>query len=153
MSVIDKTDIKILRALQENCRMTTKELAAEVNLSTTPVFERLKRLEREGYISRYSAVLNAEKLDMGFLVYCNVKLQMMNKAAACEFSDRIRQITEVTECYNVSGRFDYLLKIYASSMKRYQEFVINTLGTIDNIASIESQFVMANIKNGPGLPI
>ncbi|MBQ4221480.1 MAG: winged helix-turn-helix transcriptional regulator, partial [Bacteroidales bacterium] len=72
--MIDEIDIKILRALQEDARQTTKELAAKVNLSTTPVFERLKRLEREGYIRQYVAILDAEKLDLGFEVYCSVKL-------------------------------------------------------------------------------
>ncbi len=153
MNTLDKTDLAILRAMQKNCRLTTKELAAKVNLSTTPVFERLRRLEREGYISRYSAVLNPEKLDLGFMVFCNVKLHTMNRERVIEFTDRIRSTEGVAECYNVGGRFDFLLKIYAPSMKRYQEFVIDTLATIDNIASIESQFVMEGIKTSGNIPI
>lgn len=152
-TTLDKTDIAILRAMQENCRLTIKELAAKVNLSTTPVFERLKRLEREGYILRYSAILNPEKLNLGFMVFCNVKLSTMNRQSANDFPERIRKMEGVAECYNVSGRFDYLLKIYAPSMQRYQQFIIDTLATIDNIASIESQFVMAGIKAGTGLPV
>lgn len=153
MNALDNTDLAILRAVQENCRLTTKELASKVNLSTTPVFERLRRLEREGYIARYSAILDAEKLDMGFMVFCNVKLQTMNRERVIEFTERIRSTEGVAECYNVGGRFDFLLKIYAPSMKRYQQFVIDTLATIDNIASIESQFVMDSIKTLGGIPV
>ena len=79
---LDKVDLQILRTLQENARLTTKELAAQVSLSSTPVFERLKRLEREGYIKKYIAVLDADKLNQGFVVFCNVKLRRMNKDIA-----------------------------------------------------------------------
>ena len=153
MDQLDAVDLKILREMQGNCRLTMKELAMKVNLSTTPVFERLKRLEKEGYISRYAAQLNAERLNMGFVVFCNVKLQCMNSMSANMFTEKMKAISEVAECYNVSGRFDYLLKIYASSMKHYRDFVLNKLGMIENIASIESSFVMAQIKADSGLPI
>lgn len=150
---LDSVDIAILRAMQNNCRLTVKELAARVNLSPTPVHERLKRLERNGYIEGYGARLNAEKLDKGFVVFCFVKLQSMNTGYANAFTEKVILIPEVAECYNVSGRFDYMLKIYVSSMQRYQEFILKSLGTIDNISSIESTFVMAHIKSGQGIPI
>ena len=149
--MIDEIDIKILRALQEDARQTTKELAAKVNLSTTPVFERLKRLEREGYIRQYVAILDAEKLDLGFEVYCSVKLKQMSRDVARDFTRMIRQIPQVAECYNISGEYDYLLKIRARNMKEYNEFVINTLGTIDAIGSVQSSFVMNEIKHSYGL--
>mgnify|MGYP001131057765 CR=1 FL=1 len=139
---LDKVDLQILRTLQENARLTTKELAAQVSLSSTPVFERLKRLEREGYIKKYIAVLDADKLNQGFVVFCNVKLRRMNKDIAMEFTRIIQQIPEVTECYNISGSYDYLLKIHAPNMKYYQEFIINVLGTVDSLGSLESMFVM-----------
>ena len=145
--MIDEIDIKILRALQEDARQTTKELAAKVNLSTTPVFERLKRLEREGYIRQYVAILDAEKLDLGFEVYCSVKLKQMSRDVARDFTRMIRQIPQVAECYNISGEYDYLLKIRARNMKQYNDFIINTLGTLDTIGSIQSSFVMDEIKN------
>ncbi len=106
MDQLDAVDLKILREMQGNCRLTMKELAMKVNLSTTPVFERLKRLEKEGYISRYAAQLNAERLNMGFVVFCNVKLQCMNSMSANMFTEKMKAISEVAECYNVSGRFD-----------------------------------------------
>ena len=149
--VLDSTDLQILRALQENARLTTKELAARVNLSTTPVFERMKRLEKEGYIKKYVAVLDAEKLGRGFTVYCSVKLKQMTQSVAREFISVIRDIPQVAECYNISGEYDYLLKIQAPDMKYYNEFIINVLGNIDAIGSILSSFVMNEIKNTHGL--
>ena len=111
---LDKVDLLILRTLQENARLTTKELAARVNLSSTPVFERLRRLENSGYI---------------------------------------HEIPEVTECYNISGSYDYLLKIHAPNMKYYQEFILNVLGTIESLGSIESTFVMDEVKHHYGIHI
>ncbi|WP_417129665.1 Lrp/AsnC family transcriptional regulator [Phocaeicola sp.] len=150
---LDKVDLQILRTLQENARLTTKELAAQVSLSSTPVFERLKRLEREGYIKKYIAVLDADKLNQGFVVFCNVKLRRMNKDIAMEFTRIIQNIPEVTECYNISGSYDYLLKIHAPNMKYYQEFIINVLGTVDSLGSLESMFVMDEVKHDYGLHI
>ena len=145
--LLDSVDLDILRCMQENARLTTKELAARVHLSTTPVFERLKRLERSGVIRKYVAVLDAEKLHLGFVVFCSVKLKQMNREVAREFVSVVKDIPQVAECYNVSGEYDYLLKIHAPDMKYYNEFIINVLGTIDSIGSILSTFVMDEIKN------
>ena len=147
METLDKTDLEILRTLQENARLTTKELASRVSLSPTPVFERLKRLESKGYIKKYIAILDAEKLHRGFIVFCNVKLRRINRDIAAEFTQMIQTIPEVTECYNVSGSYDYLLKIHAPDMKYYQEFILNVLGSIDCLGSIESTFVMDEVKH------
>ena len=145
--LLDSTDLDILRALQENARLTTKELAARVNLSTTPVFERLKRLERSGFIQKYVAVLDAEKLHLGFVVFCSVKLKQMSRETAQAFVSVVKDIPQVAECYNISGEYDYLLKIHAPDMKYYNEFIINVLGNIDSLGSILSSFVMDEIKN------
>lgn len=153
MDSLDKVDLQILRTLQENARLTTKELASRVSLSSTPVFERWKRLEREGYIKKYVAVLDAEKLHQGFVVFCNVKLKRINHDIAEEFARTIRSIPEVTECYNISGSFDYLLKIHAPNMKYYQEFLLNVLGTIDSLGSLESTFVMDEVKHDFGISL
>ncbi|WP_251966989.1 Lrp/AsnC family transcriptional regulator [Parabacteroides sp. AD58] len=144
---LDKVDLQILRILQENSRLTTKELAAKVSLSSTPVFERLKRLETNGYIKKYIAILDADKLNQGFMVFCKVKLQRVNYDIATEFARIIADIPEVTECYNISGSFDYLLKIHAPDMKYYQSFILNVLGRIEYLASLESVFVMDVIKH------
>ena len=147
---LDKVDLQILRTLQENARLTTKELAARVSLSSTPVFERLKRLENGGYIKKYIAVLDAEKLNQGFVVFCSVKLRRLNRDIAAEFTRIIQDIPEVTECYNISGSYDYLLKIHSPNMKYYQEFILNVLGTIDSLGSLESTFVMNEVKHEYG---
>ena len=153
MDTLDQTDLKILRILQQNARLTNKELAAQVNLSTTPVFERLKRLERNGYIKKYVAVLDAEKLNRGFIVFCNVKMRRLSKEIARDFMERMLNIPEVTECYNISGQFDYILKIHAPDMRYYQEFVLNQLGTIENLGSLESTFVMDTVKLEYGIGV
>ena len=153
METLDKKDLQILRTLQENARLTTKELAARVNLSSTPVFERLRRLENGGYIKKYIAVLDAEKLNLGFVVFCRVKLSKLNREIATEFTRIIQDIPEVTECYNISGSYDYLLKIHAPNMKYYQEFILNVLGTIDSLGSLESTFVMDEVKHDYGIHI
>ena len=163
MDRLDKTDLQILRILQENARLTTKELAARVHLSPTPVFERLKRLDNEGYIRKYVAVLDAEKLHCGFVVFCSVKLRRLNRDIAAEFTRIVRGIPEVTECYNISGDYDYLhdmgpriwegSKIHAPDMKYYQEFTLNVLGTIDSLGSLMSTFVMDEVKHDYGIPI
>ncbi len=153
METLDDMDLHILRILQENSNLTTKELAAKVHLSSTPVFERLKRLEREGYIKKYVAILDPKKLDRGFMVFCSVKLKQLNTQVAKEFTEAIIKIPEVTACYNISGDFDYLLKIYASSMKSYQEFLINKLGQLESLGSLQSVFVMDEIKQSYSFPI
>lgn len=151
--VLDAVDMEILRALQKNARLTTKELAAMVNLSTTPVFERVKRLEQRGYVKGYVAVLDAEKLGRGFVVFCSVKMRRIGREIAEDFARVVRSIPEVTECYNISGSYDYLLKIHAPNMKYYQEFVLNILVNIDHLGSLESTFVMDEIKHDFGLHI
>ncbi len=153
MEQLDQTDMQILRTLQNDAKLTTKELAAAVNLTPTPVFERQKRLERQGFIRRYVAVLDAEKLDRGLIVFCHVKLRHMNRDIAADFEQRIQQIAEVTECYNTSGNFDYILKVHARDMKQYQEFVLNKLGTIHSLGSLESTFVMSEVKHDYGINI
>lgn len=150
---LDKTDIQILKVLQENGRITVKDLAQRVHLSPTPVFERMHRMEAAGVIERYTTVLNAAKLGRGFIVFCSVKLRRMGKDIAHDFVNRVKDIPEVAECYNISGEFDYLLKIYAPDMQYYNEFIINVLGTIKSLGSIQSSFVMNPVKTSAGIPL
>ena len=148
---LDQTDLQILKTLQRNSKLTTKELADAVHLTPTPVFERQKRLERQGYIKKYVAVLDPEKLGLGLLVFCKVKLKQINHEIADAFVRRIMRIPEVTECYNTTGAYDYLLKVRARDMKQYQEFVLTKLGDIDSVGSIESTFVMSEVKQSYGI--
>ena len=151
--VLDETDLQILKTLQKNAKLTTKELAEVVHLTPTPVFERQKRLERLGYIRKYVAVLDPDKLDQGLLVFCKVKLKQINHEIADAFVRKIQRIPEVTECYNTSGAYDYLLKVRAKDMKQYQAFVLNKLGDIERVGAIESTFVMSELKQVFGINI
>lgn len=153
MGDLDKIDLQILKLLQNNSNLTTKDLANKVNLSTTPVFERIKRLEKNGYIKKYVAVLDAEKLDKGLTVFCNITLKQHTREIGNKFVKDIVAIKEVTECYNVSGDYDFLLKVMVKDMKHYQDFVLNHLGSIKNIGSAHSTFVMGEIKNTYSVPI
>lgn len=150
---LDEKDVEILRALQQNARLTNKELAAKVHLSTTPTYERVKRLERLGVIRQYATILDAAMLDKGFAVFCSVKLRQLNTERANAFTDLVRGIKEVTECYNISGSFDYLLRVQAPDMHYYQQFLLNVLGRHDNIASLESTFVMEELKHEYGVSV
>ena len=150
---LDSIDLAILRTLQDDARLTIKELAMKVNLSLSPVHERMKRLEQNGYIKKYAAVLNADKLNLRLTVFCKIKLRRINREIASDFVNAVRDIPEVTECYNISGQYDYLMKVRARDMASYQSFVINVLGTIESMSSIESTFVMDEVKNIYGLNI
>ncbi|KYH07701.1 MULTISPECIES: Lrp/AsnC family transcriptional regulator [Chryseobacterium] len=153
MEQLDDKDLQLLRLLQKNAKLTVKELAKEVNLSTSPVFERVKRLEQEGFVKRYAAVLDAEKLNRGFTVFCQIKLKIHDRSVGYDFVKEILEIEEVAECYNISGDFDFLLKVQVRDMKHYQDFVFNKLGSVDSIGSTHSTFVMAEVKNNHGLTI
>ncbi|MFG6686108.1 Lrp/AsnC family transcriptional regulator [Mariniflexile sp. HNIBRBA6329] len=150
---IDEIDIRLLKLLQSRSNFTTKELAAKVNLSTTPVFERVKKLEKGGYIKNYVAVLDAEKLNRGLMVFCNIRLKEHTREIGNQFVKDILSLEEVTECYNISGDYDFFLKILVSDMKSYQNFVLNHLGSLQNIGSAHSTFVMGEIKNSYSIPI
>ena len=144
---LDRTDILILRELQKDAKLTTKELAAKVNLSPSPTFERQKRLEREGYIKRYVAVVDPIKTGNGIMVLCNVSLKHHSKEYSRQFTSVIADIEEVVECFNTSGDYDYMLKIYARDMRHYQDLVLGTFGELDCIGSLHSIFVIGEVKN------
>lgn len=150
---LDETDRKILRILQRNSDLTVKELAAKLHLSTSPTFERQKRLERDGYIERYMAIVNPHKVGNGIMVLCNIRLKQHSQELIQEFMDVVQNLEEITECYNTSGDYDFLIKVYAHDMKSYQQFMLNTLGTINCIGSLHSIFVIDETKNTHGVPI
>ncbi|MBP1616939.1 MAG: leucine-responsive regulatory protein [Bacteroidetes bacterium] len=147
MEKLDIIDIMILTELQKNSKMTTKELAEKVNLSPTPVFERQKKMERGGYIKRYTVQLDPEKLGSHLIVFCNVKLKQHTREYGIQFREAILKIEAITGCYNISGDYDFMMKIYVRDMKHYQDFVLNTLGCIDCIGSLHSTFVIGEIKD------
>lgn len=150
---VDSIDLQLLNILHNNSNYTTKELAKMVNLSASPVFERVKRLEKNGYIKKYIAILDAEKLNQGFTVFCNIKLKQHDRNIGHKFVTDILEIDEVIECYNISGDYDFLLKVTVRDMKHYQDFVFNKLGSVDSVGSTHSSFVMAEIKNTFGAEV
>lgn len=153
MDTLDSIDIKLLKLLQTNSRLTTKELATEVGLSISPVYERVKRLESDGYIDRYVALLNPAKLSLEFIAFVAVKLNKQSKDGAMQFIEIVKEISEVTECYSVVGRFDFMLKVYAPDILYYRRFVLDVLGDIPSVGNIESTFVMSVVKDDTALPL
>lgn len=153
MENIDKTDLAILKHLQNNSTITTKELASKLHLTPTPVYERIKKLEREGYIKKYVALLDKQKLNKGLMVFCNVSLKEHGKNIGKKFVTDIVSLPEIVECYNISGEYDFMLKILVADMSSYQNFVMNKLSSIENIGSAHSIFVMGEIKNSTVVPI
>ena len=151
--VLDETDKAILRILQKSSHLTVKELAEKVHLSPSPTFERQKRLERLGYIDRYMAVVNPHKVGNNILVLCNIRLKQHTQQLIQEFMDAVQHIDEITECYNTSGDFDFLIKVYIKDMKSYQQFMLHKLGTIPCIGSLNSIFVIDHTKSTRGVPI
>ena len=143
---IDKTDLAILALLQQNARMTVKEIADKVHLSTTPVHDRIKRLETTGVIKQYAALVDFGKVNKGLMVICYVSLKQHSKNAGLKFIKQINELNEVIECYNISGEFDFMLKVVAENMDAYYDFHVNKLSQSENIGHVQSVFVMGVIK-------
>jgi Lrp/AsnC family leucine-responsive transcriptional regulator len=146
---LDQKDLSILRLLQQNARITVKEISDKVHLSTTPVYERIKWMEETGVIKQYSTLLDHSKVKKGLMVICYVSLKQHNKTAGAKFIKAINEINEVIECYNISGEFDFMLKVVAENMDDYYDFHVNRLSEIENIGNVQSTFVMGVIKQTP----
>jgi hypothetical protein len=143
---LDAKDLAILQILQQNARATVKEIAEKIHLSTTPVHERIKRLEETGVIKQYATLLDHTKVRKGLMVICYVSLKQHNKNAGAKFIKSIQEMNEVIECYNISGEFDFMLKVVAESMDDYYHFHVNKLSQAENIGQVQSVFVMGIIK-------
>ena len=153
MENLDLIDIKLLKLLQENSRLTTKELATAVGLSISPVYERVKRLENDGYIEKYVALLNPDKIRLGLTAYIAVKLTKQSNEFATKFIGVVQEIPEVTECYSMAGSFDFLLKVFAPDMNYYRTHVLEMLGSMDCVGNIVTTFVMSEVKHTTELPL
>ncbi|MEZ4840028.1 MAG: Lrp/AsnC family transcriptional regulator [Flavobacteriaceae bacterium] len=151
--MIDTIDKSILRLLHNNSKLTIKELANKLGLTPTPIFERIKRLEKEDYIMSYKAVINRKKVGFPLLVFCNISLNQHEATSISKFEEDIQELSEVIECYHIGGMFDYLLKVVAKDMDSYQYFVAKKLASIENIRQVQSAFVMTEVKSGVNLPI
>ena len=144
---LDETDKEIIRHLQQDAKLTTKELAGRLNLSPTPVYERVRRPENEGVIKKYVALVNREKVGKDLMVLCNIRLKEHAQEAGAKFVKAIVSMPEVTECLNISGDYDFLLKVVVTDMREYQSFIMNKLASLENIGSTQSIFVMGEIKS------
>jgi len=144
---LDALDMQILKLLQENARMTVREISERIHLSTTPVYERIKRMERADIIQQYTTILNADKVKKGLMVICYVSLREHSKLSGSKFIKAVQKMNEVIECYNISGQYDFMLKVVAENMNDYYSFHVNKLSEIENIGHIESTFVMGVLKD------
>ena len=144
--VLDKKDLAILKLLQENARITVKEISQKIHLSTTPVHERIKWMEEQGVIKQYVTLLDHNKVKKGLMVICYVSLKEHSKNAGNKFIKTIHELNEVTECYNISGEFDFMLKVVCEDMNGYYDFHVNKLSQIENMGHVQSIFVMGIIK-------
>ncbi len=144
---MDKIDKEIALLLQKDAKITIKEIAERLNLTTTPIFERVKKLEKEGYIKSYKAILDRKKIGLQLMVFCNITLDLHQTDYLKKFEKDIQQFQEVVECYHIAGMFDYLVKIYIKDMEHYQYFLSNNLASLDNISKVQSSFVMTEVKD------
>ncbi|AZB22911.1 Lrp/AsnC family transcriptional regulator [Kaistella haifensis] len=145
--MLDFKDKKLLILLQTDAKKTTKQLAQELDLSVTAVFERIKKLEKQKIISKYVALLNNEKIQKSFVVLCHVRLIQHRKDYISQFENEIAKFPEVLECFHVSGDYDYILKICVRDIQEYREFMVEKLTNLQQIASTKSSFMIKEVKN------
>jgi Lrp/AsnC family leucine-responsive transcriptional regulator len=144
---MDAIDKKLLGLLQEDTKKTTKELSLILNLSVTAVYERIKKLEREGIIRNYVALLNRNKIEKAFVVFCHIKLIQHTKDVIHTFENEVVRLDEVSECFHVSGDYDYILKVSVKDMDAYREFMVTKLTGLQHIGSTHSSFMIGEVKN------
>lgn len=143
---IDSKDLEILRVLQDNSKLTVREIASLVHLSATPVHDRIKRLEKSGVIRKYITVIDHQVVNKSITVICHISIKEHNKQAGLKFIEAIMKHTEIIECYNISGEFDFMLKIVCASMQAYHQFHMNNISILDGIGQTKTFFVMDVIK-------
>ncbi len=145
--MLDSTDKKLINLLQNNSKQTTKQLSLQLNLSVTAVYERIKKLEKESIIEKYVAIVNKNKIEKSFLVFCHIKLIQHSKEFVTTFEREILKLEEVSECFHVSGDYDYILKIYVKDMDEYRNFMVKKLTAIKYIGSTHSTFTIEEVKS------
>ena len=153
MARLDETDVRLLKALQKDAKANTKELCDEQHISKTPIYERIKRLENEGVITGYTAIVDNKKVGLPLVVFCNVSLAVHDDEHICRFREDIANIDEVMECYSTGGVFDFLLKIVLKDMDEFNRFVFEKLTKVHGIVKMQSSFVLSEIKHTTSLNI
>ncbi|WGD34696.1 Lrp/AsnC family transcriptional regulator [Olleya sp. YS] len=149
----DATDRKLLQLLQNDSKQTNKELSNKLNLSVTAVFERIKKLENNGVINKYVALVKKEKIDKSFVAFCHIKLSQHIQEYVVQFEKEVAKLTEVLECHHISGDYDYLLKVMVKDMEAFREFMVEKLTNINHIGSTHSMFVISEVKNTTAIPV
>ena len=145
--ILDKTDVQILELLQADALLTNKELADKLGKTITPIYERIRRLENEGYITRYCAIVDKNKIGKSLVAFTNVQLKQHAQTILLNFEKAIVKFEEVMECYHMTGVYDYLLKIVVTDMAAYQDFIVNKLARLTDIGTVQSSFVMTEVKH------
>lgn len=143
---LDKIDTKLLEILQKNSNRTTKSIAAELGMTTSPIFERIKKLEKEGYIEKYVAVLNNKKIGLKLTVFIGITLQGHTRSYLEKFVREINNFPEVIECHRVSGNFDYLLKLVVEDIEAYETFIISKLTLLPYLGNVQSLIALSTSK-------
>lgn len=146
MENLDQTDITILRILQNDSKKTAKEIAGMLNLTISPVYERIRRLENQGYIKKYVAVLDKKRINRSVTAICQVSMRYHDETFIDEFEEQIQELKEVQECFHMAGQVDFILKIHVKSLEEYHEFIRYKLSKIKNIGLLNSAFVVKEIK-------
>ena len=151
--ILDAIDKKLLDLLQKDSKRTNKELSNRLNLSVTAVYERIKKLEKEGVISKYVTLVKKEKVEKTFVAFCHIKLVQHTQDYVIKFEKEVANLVEVLECYHISGDYDYLLKVIVKDMDAFREFMVNKLTSINHIGSTHSMFVINEVKHTPAINI
>lgn len=150
---LDHLDIKILRYLQVDARMTIKEIASKLNISTTPVFDRMKKMERVGLIKSYVALIDRKMIGKNLIVFIHISIKDHGKDAIDDFIDSIIKFPEVLECHHVSGDSDFLIKLVVEDIEMYNRFILDKLAVIPNVGKVESRFSLSERKMTTEIPI
>ena len=149
--VLDQTDKRLLKLLQNDCKQTTKALSNVLGLSVTAVYERIKKLEYQGFINNYVALINKERVDKNFIAFCHVKLTQHTQKYVVQFERDVTKLKEVLECYHISGDYDYLLKVIVEDMEEFREFMVKKLTNIKHIGSTHSMFMINEVKHSTAI--
>lgn len=153
MYPLDEVDVKILKLLQVNSRLTFKEIASKLHLSTTPIFDRMKKLEKEGVIQRYVAIVDPVKIGKPLFAFVHISLKAHGKQEVEKFAKQIIDFEEVMECYHLTGEADFVLKVVVKDMAAYNQFVLEKLSVISNIGKVESRFCLSTRKYSTVIPV
>lgn len=153
VSKLDEADRKILSILQKEGRLSNKELAERINLTTTPTLERVRRLEREGVIEGYSARVNRQAVDKGFSAFVTVTLSVHQLRLMDEFTEAVKAIPEILACYNTTGEGDFLLYIVAKDVKDYEQLMRTKLATLPDVQRLHTSIVLGTIKEQSNIPV